>query len=193
MKNIIIMALEAEAPNMAKWDNVFFTGVGKVNAAITTAKLLERYPDVENVFNFGTAGGITPELSGVQKIGNFVQRDMQCCPFGVEEGQTPFEVYTKLVFDYEAKTCSTGDNFVTDSNLSISADVVDMEAYAIAKAVLVADCERGDTDEADYIMFHCYKYISDEADESSKDDWHENVANGEEHYINIYNQIKGND
>ena len=64
-----------------------------------------------------------------------------------------------------------------------------MEAYAIAKAVLVADCERGDTDEADFIIFHCYKYISDEADESSKDDWHNNVADGEEHYIKIYKEI----
>lgn len=189
MKNIIIMALEAEAPNMAKWENVFFTGVGKVNAAITTAKLLERYPDVENVFNFGTAGSIAPNLSGVHKMGNFVQRDMLCCPFGIPEGQTPFETYTKLVFDWEALTCSTGDNFVTDSNISIPADVVDMEAYAIAKAVLVADCERGDTDEADFIKFHCYKYISDEADKSSKDDWHNNVADGEEHYIKIYKEI----
>ena len=182
------MALEAEAPNMAKWENVFFTGVGKVNAAITTAKLLERYPDVENVFNFGTAGSIAPNLSGVHKMGNFVQRDMLCCPFGIPEGQTPFETYTKLVFDYEALTCSTGDNFVTDSNISIPADVVDMEAYAIAKAVLVADCERGDTDEADTMKFHCYKYISDEANDSSKNDWQNNVADGEEHYIKIYKE-----
>tara|TARA_R110000803_G_scaffold175299_1_gene237834 strand:+ start:868 stop:987 length:120 start_codon:yes stop_codon:yes gene_type:complete len=34
VKDIIIMALEAEAPNMAKWENVFFTGVGKVNTLI---------------------------------------------------------------------------------------------------------------------------------------------------------------
>ena len=43
MKDIIIMALEAEAPNMAKWENVFFSGVGKVNAALTAGKLIERY------------------------------------------------------------------------------------------------------------------------------------------------------
>ena len=37
MKDIILIALEQEAPHMAEWDNVFFTGVGKVNAAIMTA------------------------------------------------------------------------------------------------------------------------------------------------------------
>ena len=174
------MALEAEAPNMAKWENVFFTGVGKVNAAITTAKLLERYPDVENVFNFGTAGSIAPNLSGVHKMGNFVQRDMLCCPFGIPEGQTPFETYTKLVFDWEALTCSTGDNFVTDSNISIPADVVDMEAYAIAKA-----CKQAD------VNFRCFKYISDSADENANDDWAKTVADGEEHYIKIFQQIVG--
>mgnify|MGYP007046311411 CR=1 FL=1 len=43
MKDIIIMALEHEAPKMAKWENVFFSGVGKVNAALTAGKLIERY------------------------------------------------------------------------------------------------------------------------------------------------------
>ena len=42
MKNIILIALEQEAPKMADWDYVFFTGVGKVNAGITAGKLIER-------------------------------------------------------------------------------------------------------------------------------------------------------
>ena len=57
MKDIILMALEHEAPKMAKWENVFFTGVGKVNAALTAGKLIERYQP-RTVWNFGTAGGI---------------------------------------------------------------------------------------------------------------------------------------
>ena len=31
--DIILIALKEEAPNMSKWDNVFFTGVGKVNVS----------------------------------------------------------------------------------------------------------------------------------------------------------------
>jgi len=180
LENIIIMALEAEAPEMATWDNVFFTGVGKVNAAVTTATLLERYPDCKHVFNFGTVGGITPGLEGLNYIGNFVQRDMQCSPMGVQEGMTPFEQYITICFQYDALTCSTGDNFVTDPNLTLKADVVDMEAYAIAKAIITADRD---------IKFHCYKYVSDNANESSSDDWRANVANGQPYYIEQYKRL----
>ena len=42
-ENIILIALKQEAPHMAKWGNVFFTGVGKVNAGITAGKLIEKY------------------------------------------------------------------------------------------------------------------------------------------------------
>ena len=180
IKDIILIALEQEAPAMAKWDNVFFTGVGKVNAAVTTATLLERYPECEHVYNFGTVGGITHDLGGLHHVGNFVQRDMLCQPMGVQEGITPFEHYTTICFQYDALICSTGDNFVTDSDLTIKSDVVDMEAYAIAKAVIKADRD---------IKFHCYKYVSDNANEESKDDWHENVANGEPHYIEQYERL----
>ena len=43
MKDLILIALESEAPTMAKWDNVFFTGVGKINAALTAARLIEKH------------------------------------------------------------------------------------------------------------------------------------------------------
>ena len=86
MRNIILIALEQEAPNMAEWENVFFTGVGKVNAGITAARLIERHQP-ETVFNFGTVGGVTV-ASGIHEIKNFVQRDMLCCEMGFELGQT---------------------------------------------------------------------------------------------------------
>ena len=83
------MALEAEAPNMAKWENVFFSGVGKVNAALTAAKLIERY-NPRTVWNFGTAGGISVS-SGIHEIKNFVQRDMMCCQLGFDSGQLIYQ------------------------------------------------------------------------------------------------------
>ena len=82
MKDIILIALENEAPNMAKWDNVFFTGVGKINAAITAAKLIQKYkPDT--VWNFGTAGGIKLD-HGCHEMVNFVERDKGKCPEALE-------------------------------------------------------------------------------------------------------------
>ena len=178
MKDIILIALEQEAPHMAEWDNVFFTGVGKVNAAIMTARLIERYTP-HTVYNFGTAGGVRVS-SGIHEMQNFVQRDMMCCELGSAPGQTPFEENIELTFG-DGLLCSTGDNFVTDpSTLAYMPDVVDMEAYAIAKACIFAGVE-----------FKCYKYVSDQADENASKDWQDTVADGEKHYIEIYQQITG--
>ena len=40
-------------------------------------------------------------------------------------------------------------------------------------------------------QFRCFKYISDSADENANDDWAKTVADGEEHYIKIFQQIVG--
>ena len=172
--DIILIALKEEAPNMSKWDNVFFTGVGKVNASIKASALIEKYKP-STVWNFGTAGGITVE-SGIHEITNFVQRDMKCCEMGFEVGQTPFEKDIVINFGEDnGMCCSTGDNFVTDTSLlDIVADVVDMEAYAIAKA-----CQYHN------VNFKCFKYISDSANENASKEWHETVADGEPHYMEI--------
>ena len=77
--------------------------------------------------------------------------------------------------------CAAGDNFVSDiSNLDLIADVVDMEAYAIAKA-----CKQAN------VNFRCFKYVSDLADENASDEWQKTVANGEQEYIKIFQQIIG--
>jgi len=163
---------------MGAYSNVFFTGVGKVNAASMTAMLIERYKP-ERIINFGTAGGITVH-SGLHQVSKFVQRDMVCCELGSKPGQTPFESKYEIILNTGGNglTCSTGDNFVTDSNLQIPADVVDMEAYAIAKV-----CQRN------LVEFLCYKYISDGANADSFTAWHLTVAQGEPHYINIIQGI----
>ena len=172
MNNLILIALPEEAPTMSKWDNVYFTRVGKVNAAMVASALIQQYkPDT--VWNFGTAGGINVD-SGLHEMKKFVQRDMKCCEFGFDLGQTPFED-DKVISFGQGLTCSTGDNFVSDPNLEIPADVVDMEAYALAKV-----CQYHN------VNFKCYKYISDNADENATKEWHETVADGEQSYINTY-------
>ena len=179
--NLILIALEQEAPTMAKWGNVFFTGVGKVNAGITAGRLIEKYnPKV--VWNFGTVGGISVS-SGIHEIKNFVQRDMLCCEMGFDLGQTPFEEEKVISFgdSIDDMCCSTGDNFVSDTSvLDIIADVVDMEAYAIAKA-----CKQAD------VKFKCFKYVSDQADENASEEWTKTVADGEKYYMNVFQQIVG--
>ena len=157
--DIILIALEAESPQMQSWGNVFFTGVGKVNASIAASSLIERHSP-QRVWNFGTAGGINPTCKDLVEISNFIQRDMRCCELGFDLGMTPFEDYVTISFDNpdDGLTCSTGDNFVDNPDLEMPADVVDMEAYA----------------------------ISDSADENANAEWHETVANGEQFYMEEY-------
>lgn len=177
MRNIIIMALPEEAPDFSQQENVFFTGIGKVNAAGKTAELIERYKP-ENIINFGTAGGITVG-TGLYQVTKFVQRDMQCFKLGAVPGQTPFES-TPVILDLggEGLTCSTGDNFITDPNLEIPADLVDMEAYAIAKI-----CTKHN------VRFSCYKFVSDQANEHAYRDWHEMMSAGQSYYTNILQKL----
>ena len=103
---------------------------------------------------------------------------MICCEMGFDLGQTPFEEDKVISFGdpIDDMCCSTGDNFVSDTSvLDIIADVVDMEAYAIAKA-----CKQAE------VNFKCFKYVSDQADENASKDWEKTVADGEQHYINAY-------
>ena len=175
MKDLILIALKQEAPELSVSTKVFYTGVGKVNAAMTAAELIAKYSP-ERVINFGTAGGVTVK-SGFHQVSKFIQRDMMCCELGSLPGQTPFEE-TIIIDNGHGLTCSTGDNFVTDSNLLIPADVVDMEAYAIAKV-----CKKHN------IEFLCYKFVSDGANSDSLNDWRSTVSQGQIHYLNKLKEL----
>lgn len=170
MNDIILLAMPEEAPSLVGKPNVFFTGVGKVNAAIVAAKLIERYMPTR-VFNFGTAGGITTDHGGIYKCTNFTQRDVILggCVVGPQAALLTAPILTGI----DGLRLSTGDNFVTDTS-SINADLVDMEAFAIAKACYLAEVE-----------FVCYKYVSDMADENAADHFVDHVHKGEDYYIEI--------
>ena len=119
----------------------------------------------------------------MDEIKNFVQRDMLCSDLGFDEGQTPFEDHTVISFGdiINDMCCSTGDNFVSSEQDDwVITDVVDMEAYAIAKA-----CKQSS------VEFRCFKYVSDLADENASTEWSKTVANGEQEYIKIFQQIVG--
>jgi adenosylhomocysteine nucleosidase len=175
MNDLILIAIKEEAPNLRHMMNVFYTGVGKVNAAMTAAQLIERYRP-KRVINLGTAGGIAV-TAGLHECTRFVQRDIRCLGLGCSNGQTPFEDDI-IIGNGDGLICSTGDNFVTDNNLLIPADVVDMEAYAIAKV-----CKKTKTE------FLCYKFISDGANSDSLNDWRTTVSQGQAHYLNKLKEL----
>lgn len=170
MDDLVILALREEAPELAQLPYVFFSGVGKINAAAATSLLIERHRP-QRVINFGTAGGITVGL-GLHAVTRFLQRDMRCTALGVEPGRTPFES-TPTILDLGGPglICSSGDDFVTDPDLELPCDLVDMEAYAIAKVCWMRQ-----------VKFECYKWVSDQADDAASIDWQQSVAAGQDHY-----------
>lgn len=133
------------------------SGIGKVNAAMTTAVLLQHFqPEV--IINTGSAGGLNPELN----VGDIVistevrHHDVDVTAFGYEYGQVPqlpaaFKADSALVD--AAVSCAdkeevqvvkgliaTGDAFMSDAERVLAVgkkfpelQAVEMEAAAIAQ------------------------------------------------------------
>lgn len=162
---LIFVALKSELPEGVHGHEVVYTGVGKVNAALAAARAFERVRPGYAV-NFGTAGAVTPGLSGLIKCGAAVQRDMDLRPMGLEAGVTFGDPEPALIRWGDGPVIGTGDSFVT-SKPDIACDLVDMEAFALAKAALRYD-----------VPFRALKFISDNADGGAADDWRANQARG---------------
>ena len=177
---LIVSALHQEIPNIYEGglENypILFTGVGKVNATYNLMKVLQE-DDYDLIINYGTAA--SKVHSGLVDCTKFIQRDMDATPLGFKKGETPFEPEPSMVDFSHIKnpigknlTCYTGDSFATD--LTPYDDVVDMEAYALAKT-----CRNLGKD------FVSYKYITDNADETSPNDWLENCDKGIEEFKKV--------
>ena len=182
MNTLIAVAIEEEVPTLKHEHNVFAVGVGKVNATHALTRLIiEHEPKL--VVNYGTAGGVTQYLKGLIECSHFIQWDMNCTKVGFSKFQTPFEPPAWTVIGSgDGMMCGTGDTFVTDTS-NIPCDVVDMEAYAMAKV-----CRNFD------VPFRCFKYISDSADEKAGTDWQQfNFADAEKKFIDELKRIDGNE
>ena len=174
---LIVCALEIETQGQLDDWEVIYTGVGKINA---TMKLVDRLTDYNYakpklVVNYGTAGSRKIKKGQIVDCTKFVQRDMDVTGLGFMRGQTPFENDIRFILDYDhvefnpigrKASCGSGDNFVEDRT-NYYGEVVDMEAYALAKV-----CHHYD------INFISFKYITDGADEQSHEDWEKNLSDG---------------
>ncbi len=171
MRILVLVALQDELDaNDIPDFKVYYTGVGKINAATKTLQVIQKHsPDL--IINFGTAGSLNSQLSGLIEAGSFYQRDMDASPLGFEIGQTPFEDEKEISFGRQGVSCGTGDKFVTSSP-KLKTDIVDMEAFAMAKVCKLQN-----------IDFRCFKFISDNADTEAKEDWVDNVSKGSSLFI----------
>jgi len=184
----IIVALEDEFPielmeELENKDdfNVFYTGVGKINATILSM-LAVANPETEVIINFGTAGCLDKGMEGkLHRVGVVRQRDMDARP-QADLGVTPFE---ETQFNGDIKVndskvvLSTGDNFVMEKP-ELDSHLVDMEGYAIAKVA-------GAFQKPVIIM----KYASDMADENAATDWEANRAKGAKLFLEYLKENHG--
>lgn len=135
---------------------VVVSGIGKVNAAVCTQILIDKF-DVDAVINVGVAGGVGANVKpGDIVVGSFlIQHDMDATRFGYELGQIPrmdtleFNCDKKLVAlakEAEIKGYSifegvivTGDQFVASEDKAnflvetFSAKATEMEGASIAQ------------------------------------------------------------
>ena len=162
---LLVVALEEEATHLHVSDlPVLVTGVGKVNAAVAVATTLGQFSP-SRVVNLGTAGALRDGLAGTYVIRRVIQHDL--------DDDALFHL-TGLHFGEgidvadEGLTLATGDSFVTDAalraRLASKADLVDMEAYAVAQAAQLAG-----------VPITIVKEVSDSADGSAARSWRESV------------------
>ena len=176
-KTLIVCALEVETQGQLEDYDVLYTGVGKVNA---TCKLTQKFGKhgsfvpYDLIINYGTAGSRKIKKKTLVDCTKFIQRDMDVTGLGFMRGETPFEDNPPITIESTGDfnpigrkaTCGSGDNFVEDRS-QYYGEVVDMEAYALAKVCYLYD-----------VPFISFKYITDGADEQAHEDWEKNLADG---------------
>ena len=162
MDKLFLAAIEKETVGLEYFNHI---GVGKINATYNTLKLIHIH-NPKIIINYGTAGAINSKLNGIVECTKFYQRDMDVRDLDFKLGETPFDEIKEIINSENGYSCGTGDSFV-NQKIDMQVDVVDMEAYAIAKVCKLENVE-----------FKCFKYISDNADKDANIDWNKSLTLG---------------
>jgi len=179
LKTILFVALPGELPmeDIPPGVEIVYTGVGKINAAIsavTTLKDLD--PKTTRVVNFGSAGSLLTKMR-LYQCTDFRQHDMNAEPLAPLY-HTPFDdlIYEgktdTLSFGGSGYSCATQDVFEKNPQDNF---IYDMEAYALAKV-----CSKFG------FHFYCYKFVSDGGE---AEDWKENHNKGIDLFIDVLNRL----
>ena len=183
---LVVMALPAESQGRFEHAGipVIYCGVGKVNAAYALTKELTRYRCTQQalprVINFGSAGSRHHAAGKLLACHEFVQRDMDVTGLGFALGVTPYDAtparlcFEPLFTHLPPALCGSGDSFAMNA-CAVECDVVDMEAYALAKACRLEQAP-----------FACAKYVTDGADHAAADHWRDNVHKAAEAFLDLY-------
>jgi adenosylhomocysteine nucleosidase len=170
MSYLIVAATTAEAAHVPPNLPLVITGMGKTAAAARTARALAGRDDLGDltVINIGTAGSLHDGLEGLHTPGVVINHDINADAIRAL-GYDPEE---RLVVSSDEMVLASGDVFVTDplvrARLAESAQLVDMEGYAVAWAARLFG-----------VPVRLVKHVSDNADESAHD-WPAVVATSAE-------------
>ena len=149
-------------------------GVGKINATFKSLELIHKF-NPSQIINYGTAGAINKKCKGLIECTKFHQRDMDARGLmNFNLGETPFDEINEIIYSSDGYSCGSGDNFVKNK-IEMKVDIVDMEAYAIAKVCKLKN-----------INFRSFKYITDEANKNSDKDWTQNCQKGAAEFYKVY-------
>lgn len=186
---LVVMALPLESQGVFESAGVpvLFTGVGKVNAAYALTRRLAQYRHagrpLPHVVNFGTAGSRRLPTGSVVECSAFVQRDMDVTGLGIPLGVTPYEDVpsslpaTSSFPELQQAVCGSGDSFAM-SACALECDVVDMEAYALAKVCWFEGAR-----------FTSVKYVTDGADHAAGEDWQKNLHLAADRFLELYRSM----
>jgi|TARA_A100001391_G_scaffold46145_2_gene27263 adenosylhomocysteine nucleosidase len=151
---------------------IHITGIGKINAAINTTKLIyEHDPDI--VINFGSCGNLKDyKIGEVLEVGTVIN-DLDTLGFYNQ-------VSNILNKDSDIKCLTTDhmydsshDDYVESYMEKIDeCDIVDMELFSIAESCKIAKK-----------FLYSYKWVSDDG---SNDEWLENAKAGFNNFKQIF-------
>ena len=165
-------------------------GIGKVNAAVCTQILIDKF-EVSAIINTGVAGGLYPKINigDIVISSDTVQHDVDAVVFGYEKGAIPrmdttfFEADQKLVeiakkaaekvkgdHDVYVARIASGDQFI--SSMTVKEDIystftaycAEMEGAAIAHTCYL-----------NKVPFVIIRAISDKADQNADENFDEFV------------------
>lgn len=186
---LVVMALPQESAGAFEAAGIplLYTGVGKVNAAASLAARLEACRGAGQpmplVANFGTAGSSVVPAGTLVACRRFIDRDMDATLLGFAPGETPYDPLPP-VLEFAPRfaglpeaSCGSGDGFAV-RNAAGRCEVVDMEAYALAKACRLAGAD-----------FACAKWVSDGAGEGAASEWQAGVSAAGAEFLRLYRQL----
>ena len=182
-KIAVIIALPVETQKLFDDVDIYYCGIGKINAAFKATEIILK-SGYTHIINLGTAGSHVFPTHSLIECSQVVQRDMDLSPLGFPLGQTPMDEIkgsldcAPLFTDLPKGVCGTGDRFEVGIP-KLKCDLVDMEAYAIAKV-----CKKLN------VQFSAFKYITDGSDDQAHKDWIENLKPASKKLREIFDRLQ---